>query len=259
MTSKLLVIALSSAFAWTALGQTAANTAKSSGGSGNMSSKSSSADAGNGSAKTPSRLASGTTINAVLSKPVDAQKCKPGDEVDAKVMQDVKAQGQIVIPRGSRLVGHVTEARAIEKGEASSASSLGIAFDRVVLKNGQKVPVHATIRALAAQQSNAAADAPTEARSTPMGGGGARNTAGHNPATLVTTSVRGDSSMNGNGRGALNQAGQLISNATGVIGLSGVQLSAQAANSTQGSVVTSTSKTVRLDSGTQMLLKVTGN
>jgi hypothetical protein len=54
--------------------------------------------------------------------------------------------------------------------------------------------------------------------------------------------------------GGLNAAGQLTSNSQGVFGLEGLNLSAAASNSTQGSLITSTSKNVHLDSGTQFLL-----
>jgi hypothetical protein len=46
----------------------------------------------------------------------------------------------------------------------------------------------------------------------------------------------------------------LTSNSQGVFGLDGVNLSSAASNSTQGSLITSTSRNVRLDSGTQLSL-----
>src|SRR5262245_26190414 len=52
----------------------------------------------------------GTTVNAVLSDTLDARKAKPGDAVRAKTSEDVTVAGTVVIPRGARLVGHVTEA-----------------------------------------------------------------------------------------------------------------------------------------------------
>ena len=54
--------------------------------------------------------------------------------------------------------------------------------------------------------------------------------------------------------GGLNAAGQLTSNSQGGFGLEGLNLNSAASNSTQGSLITSTSKNVHLDSGTQFLL-----
>src|SRR5712692_317576 len=91
----------------------------------------SSSTSGNASAQagqSSASLAQGTTMNAVLTKPVDCKKSKPGDTVDGKTTENTKSDGEVVIPKGSKLVGHVTEAKARGKGE--SESSLGIVFDK---------------------------------------------------------------------------------------------------------------------------------
>jgi hypothetical protein len=77
-----------------------------------------------------SPLPAGITLQAELIKPVDARKNKPGDEVLAKVTLDVKVNGSVVIAKGSRLVGHVTEVKAHSKDQPTS--DVGIAFDRVL-------------------------------------------------------------------------------------------------------------------------------
>src|SRR5438270_139785 len=97
---------------------------------------------------TEGAIPSGLTIPAALNKSVDSKKNKQGDEVTAKTTADVLSQGKIVIPRNSKLIGHITEAKAKANGESESA--LGMAFDRAVLKNGQEVSLNATIQALAA-------------------------------------------------------------------------------------------------------------
>src|SRR5258708_1712838 len=100
-------------------------------------------------------LASGTALNAVLNSSIDSKKCKPGDAVNAHTTEAVKSEGKTVIPKGSKLVGHVTQASARAKGE--SESSLGIVFDKAILKNGQEIPLNAGIQALASAQSSASA------------------------------------------------------------------------------------------------------
>ena len=99
---------------------------------------------------------SGQTVPAQLTKPVDARKNKPGDEVVAKTTQDVKSNGQVVIPRGSKIVGHVTEAKARTKGQ--NESSLGLAFDRAILKNGTNVPVTFAVQAIGSSAMAAQAE-----------------------------------------------------------------------------------------------------
>jgi hypothetical protein len=259
------------------------------------SSGSAAAQAGNNSAS----LASGTTINAALSRPVDAKKNKPGDPVTAHTTQATKSDGQVVIPKGTQLMGHVTQAQARSKNQ--SQSELGIVFDKAILKNGQEVPLNFTVQAVAAA-SSMASTAGTEdlglsggvagggmASGRRSGGGGALggvgSTAGGavgavggvtssaanvggtaNGAVGSTASAAGgtvNSTANVAGAtrgtvGGLNAAGQLTSNSQGVFGLNGLNLTSVAAGNAQGSLITSTSQNVHLDSGTQMVLSATG-
>lgn len=95
-------------------------------------------------------LSNGTAMNAELSQALDTKKCKPGDAVTAKTTAATKAGGEVVIPKGTKLVGHVTESKARAKGE--SRSELGIVFDKAVLKDGREIALNnVTVEALAAQ------------------------------------------------------------------------------------------------------------
>jgi hypothetical protein len=240
-------------------------------------SASSSASTNSGSAN--AGLSSGTTFNTSLTKPVDAKKAKAGDKVEAKTTEAVKAGKKTVLPKGTKLVGHVTQASARAKGDAES--SLAIAFDRAILKDGTEVPLNVGIQALATSEtmvSGSEADADSfgtagaGAAGTARGGlggvtsaaggvvGGTANTAGSvvNTAGRVPN-VAGEATANvaGTARGAtggLNAAGQLTSNSRGVFGLNGLKLNSAAANATQGSVITSADKNIHLASGTRMLL-----
>src|SRR6266478_3991427 len=240
-----------------------------------------SASAQNGQAN--GSLAGGTAFNAALSSPIDSKKCKAGDPVSAHSTEAVKSEGKTVIPKGSKLVGRVTQASARSKGE--SESSLGIVFDKAILKNGQEIPLNVAIQAIASAQSSvsaAGADMDTMgsmgasgAGSGMAGGrgalGGVTSAAGGAAGTVTNTAanVGGvasgtvNSAANAGGSiagaskgavGGLNAAGQLTSNSQGVFGLNGLNLSAAASNATQGSVITSAGKNVHLDSGTRMLL-----
>jgi hypothetical protein len=249
--------------------------------SGNASAASA-ASAQNGQAN--ASLASGTAFNAALSSPVDSKKCKPGDPVNARTTEAAKSEGKTVIPKGSKLVGHVTQASARAKGESESA--LGIVFDRAILKNGQEIPLNnVTIQAIASAESSASA---AGAEIDTMGGmgasaggsgmasgrgalGGVTSAAGGAAGTVTNTAANAggvaggavNSAANAGGSiagaskgavGGLNAAGQLSSNSQGVFGLNGLNLNAAGSNATQGSVITSAGKNVHLDSGTRMLL-----
>jgi hypothetical protein len=244
-------------------------------------STSSSASAQNGEAN--ASLVSGSAFNAALSSPIDSKKCKPGDPVNAKTTEAAKSDGKTVIPKGSKLVGHVTQASARSKGESESA--LGIAFDKAILKNGQEIPLNVMIQALASAENStsvAGADLDTmggagaAAASSGMSGGrgalgGVASTAGGATGTVTNTAANVGGAAGGavhstanaagsvagashGAVGGLNAAGQLTSNSQGVFGLNGLNLNAAASNATQGSVITSAGKNVHLDSGTRMLL-----
>src|SRR5437667_3632268 len=245
--------------------------------SGNASA-STSASAQNGQAN--GSLAAGTAFNAALSSPVDSKKCKPGDPVNARTTEAVKSEGKTAIPKGAKVVGHVTQASARAKGESESA--LGIVFDRAILKRGEEIPLSVGIQAIAAAQTGASAagsDIDTmggmgaSAAGSGMAGGrgalgGVTSAAGGAVGAVTNTAASAggvaggavNSAANAGGSiagaskgavGGLNAAGQLTSNSQGVFGLN---LNAAASNATQGSVVTSSGKNVHLDSGTRMLL-----
>src|SRR5262249_28107579 len=98
-------------------------------------------------ANQPTQLPAGTIIPAELSQPIHAPKPKSGDKVEAKVATDLQSRtGETVIPRGERITGHVTDAKAKSKSDPSS--TLGIAFDRIEMKDGRELPLNAEIQAL---------------------------------------------------------------------------------------------------------------
>ena len=79
------------------------------------------------------RIAPGSVIPVELTKTVDAKKAKTGDEVIAKVTQDMKTgTGEVIVAKDTKMIGHVTEAQAHTKEQKQS--ELGIAFDKAVTK-----------------------------------------------------------------------------------------------------------------------------
>jgi hypothetical protein len=221
-----------------------------------------------------------TAVNAVLVNSLDAKKCKPGDKVEAKTTSDVKQDGQVLIKKGSRLHGHVTEAQARSKTNAES--SLGMVFDSASLKSGGEVPLHLGVQALAAASSQTSAALADDEGMVAGGGsmagsgraagggllggaggtvsgaagasGGVAGNAGRTVSGTVGTTAGAAGPAAGN-VGGLNAAGQLTSSSAGVFGLQGLSLASAATNATQASVVTSKTQNVHLDSGTQMLLR----
>jgi hypothetical protein len=212
-------------------------------------------------------LAAGTAISAELTSSLDSKKSKTGDEVKARTTDALKStDGRTILPKGSQLTGHITQATARGKGEADS--SLGLVIDKAVLKNGQEIPLNVAIQAVAAPANNLDArssyDGPamgapaqqtgrgTMAGSTPVSG--TLNNTAAAAGGAVNNTVNSTAGVAGNAAGVGNAAGQLNANSRGVVGLNNLNLSAAGGAATQGSVLTSPAKNVHLDSGTRLLL-----
>lgn len=267
----------------TSVGRSSVNTATSTQASGSASAQVSAGQ---------NNLESGTTFHSRLTNSLDAKRCKPGDKVEARTTEDVKQDGRVVLAKGTLIEGHVTQVQARSKQD--SQSTMGIAFDRAVLRDGEAIPLRVGIQALAeseaAAQSSVGEDA--DMMSAPNMGGGA-SAAAHSGGGLVggvghatSGAVGGAASMAGNATGAVggvagdaggtvgstvggatrttadvggfDAAGRLTSESQGVFGLQGLQLATTVASNTEGSLIVSSTRNVRLESGTQILLRATG-
>jgi len=93
----------------------------------------------------PARLETGSILYAELTKTVDAKKAKVGDPVSAVLVADVLSHGKIVVRHDSKLVGHVTEVQVHTK--EAPESRLGIVFDKAITKAGE-VPFQSLLLAI---------------------------------------------------------------------------------------------------------------
>jgi hypothetical protein len=218
-------------------------------------------------AQTP-RIAPGSVIPVELTKTVDAKKAKSGDEVIAKVTMDLKSTGgQIIVPKDTQVIGHITEAQARSKEQKSS--EVGIAFDHAVMKDGGQVPLPMSIQAIIAPPKSSAnnaegATAPGEqaspsaspnagaGRSPGMGGSSQQSP---NAPSAMPSGDNPSSQQQGSQPKSNGGIPPITGKTAGVIGISNITL-APAANATQGSVVSSEKNNVKLEDGTFMLLRV---
>ena len=220
----------------------------------------------------------GATMEAELTKGIDAKKAKQGDPVIAKCTKEFKGSGNLRIPKNAKLIGHVTEVRARGKGQAQS--TLAIAFDKAQLKDGREILFNATIQAIVApptvampmDNSTGASDSvstPSSA-SRPNGGGAlggvnstvnsatsAARAAGNTTGNVASTAGNVSSQAGAATTGSLGSSADttLSSTTSGVVGLKGLQLDA-ASNTSQSSVIRSNSDNVRLESGTRLVLRL---
>lgn len=205
-------------------------------------------------------FATGMTLNAELTSSVDSKKAKVGDVVNARLSEALRADGALLLPKGAKLLGHLTQSSARCKDDPSS--SLAIQFDKALLKDGQEIPLTVWIRALAAEPRTVFQQGPEQDLNagTPAAGqspmGASRPSMGGPPAAKspsIVGSTNGSASET-TASGGLNAFGQLSAQSKGVFGLDGIHLAADASSATQGSLITSSGRSVHLDSGTRLLL-----
>lgn len=224
-----------------------------------------SAPSNSGQANGTLRIAPGSIIPVQLTKTIDAKKAKTGDEVEAKVTQDLKARnGEVVVPKDTKVLGHVTEAQARSKEQTES--QVGIAFDRAVMKDRGDVSLPMSIQAIIAPPSlnpdnnypggeSAGQPAATPSQGGMPGTSGGRSTMGGATSPQTPTAPPPGSEPPSSTQTAANAHQPITGNTQGVVGISNLKL-ATAANSTQGSLVSSGKSNVKLESGTLMLLRV---
>ena len=205
-------------------------------------------------------LMSGTNINAQLQKTLDVNKTQVGDEIIFKTTQSIKQNGQVAVPRGSTLVGRVTEIQRRTKENAMSRISM--VFERIQGKE-LSMPLNATIISI----TNAAAQ-------TSLGDSLASDVSGSSQTT--TTASRGGSGggllggVGGTVGGVVNTAtstvGTVTNTAVQTVGttgqtlgqtINGLQISGAASGSANSSTTLSTpNKNLRVDKGANFQLRV---
>jgi hypothetical protein len=199
-------------------------------------------------------LPGGTALNAVLNSSVDSKKAKVGDKVEAHTTEEIKYAGKIIVPKGAKLEGHVTEATARSKGD--SGSTLAIQFDKAIAKKGEEIPLNVAILAIAAPLPDFSGGAPGSGDDSrggaPTANGSPMGTSHSPTASPGTPNYPGaaDAATGPNG------AAQLSAKSRGVYGLGDLKLMGASSGAGQTTVITSSGKNVHLDGGTRLLLVV---
>ncbi len=214
--------------------------------------------------KNDSVLGTNTALEAELQKTLDVKNSRVGDEVVLKVTKSIKQNGEVVVPKGTKLLGRVTEVK--QKTKDNAMSKLGVVFDRIEGKNLNS-PISATITSITNVASSASVNddlfstgasansssSGTVSRNGSSGGGGllggVTNTVGG--VVNTTTNTVG---------GVTNTAGQTLGGVTNTVGntVSGVRISQSATASANGSTMLSAeNKNLKIEKGATFRLFVT--
>ena len=158
-------------------------------------------------------------VFAVLTTSLDTKTAARGDAVLLMTMNDLSVNGKVVIPKGSKLIGHVGS--AVNRGNEFAKSALAIVIDKAVV-NEAEIPLQAIVAAIAAPPS-ADSSKRTDARAEPDSG---------------------------------HEILLLKENSSGAIGYSGVVIAWNLAVPPPSTIFTANAKSLKLISGTQMLLRM---
>jgi hypothetical protein len=212
-------------------------------------------------------LQSGSIVYAELAKSVDSKKAKVGDEVQARATQAALSQGRVVIPKGAKIIGHITQ---VTQRSGDQKPQLAFNFDHALLKDGTQVPLSVSVQALGGGTSAVSAYDPSAPN---IGGNRGPTSAAGMPGRSASEAGPSYGAPGGNmggmgstsaGAGATPSTGgvsttdsgpatvHLNAGSKGVVGLTGL---AMASSTPQGTVITSDKKNVKLDSGIELVLR----
>jgi hypothetical protein len=172
-------------------------------------------------------------VTGNLDGKLDSKTAKVGDRVVLKLADKVQTPDGTILPRGSRLVGQVTQVQAHDNDRA--VAQIAIAFDRAEMKNGQSIPVHTlirTVRPIGSVTGMSALDSDSTMSADTMGGGrmgGSRSGgvfgggAGAGGGATTGAGGMGNGTVGGVGRDTVDRtSGTVDSTTTGVGTGSGV-------------------------------------
>ncbi len=177
-----------------------------------------------------------------VTKTLDSSKLKDGDTVELETSGGFKLPDGTLVPKGSKLFGHVTTTKARSKGD--SESQLAIVFDKLNVANGKQLSVKGVVQAVFPPADEV--DPGVPGSSVHQGGNGAGLTAG---AAVPPPDYKPTSDIKIGTNTASTQSQSVADpKAVGVHGFENLQLN--------DGVLTSSGKNVKLGSGVRLIVHV---
>ena len=109
-------------------------------------------------------------VTGQLEKKLDSKNAKPGDPVIVKTTENADIANGVVIPKGSRIVGHVATVQPHSKDHENA--QLTLQFDQAQLKGGQTLPIETVLENVAPAAVTVHPTDTLNAQSAPMASAG---------------------------------------------------------------------------------------
>ena len=147
----------------------------------------------------------GTVIPMRMDISLSSNSSRVGDPFTATVTDSVIVEGRVAVPEGARVEGHVTGVTSGER--ARVAGTLAVSFDRIVLANGNSIPVDATLTSLS-EEGRRRIEQDLRYQDRAAGGGRTRRAVvfigtGANANAAIGVGRGSQSTVNGTGLGAV--------------------------------------------------------
>ena len=215
-------------------------------------------------------LASNTALAAQLENSLDARHAKVGDKVVLKTTQAVKQSGEVIVPKGAKLLGRVTEVQ--QRTKSNGESRIGIAFDRLQ-KGALDMPITASIvsitqgrtrtRAMdSSVESETMASSSTRTTTRSSNGDGLLNGVGNTVGGAVNTTTSTVGNVAGTTTNAIGSTVGTTTNTAGNLtgSLKGLQITQSTSASAEGgSTLSLNSGNLRVESGATFNLLVSSS
>jgi len=144
-----------------------------------------------------------TSVQSEMMGKVDSKNASVGQEVTARTKQAAKLSDGTTLPKGTKLVGHVTQVQSHGKNQADSM--LAMTFDRAELRDGRTIPLHSVMQSIAPPASISASGAGDDDMMAGMSAGPV--SAGASSSGRGGLGVGGGGGLLGSAGGAAHSAG----------------------------------------------------
>jgi hypothetical protein len=196
----------------------------------------------------------GTVFNATLLSSLDASRNKAGDAVTAEITEAVTYERSLIFPKGTKIYGHLVRASSThDKG-----SALFVRFDKATLRGGQTVMMNAGIQALVAGRRMSGGGEAVAGGTSHSGYAREDGTA----VMVVPASHELNPSQNSStsaippAQGGVTKDGKLTPDSQGALGSNDIKVYTPLSEGSDGTVLLSEGKTVRLEAGTKLLIVI---
>ncbi|HEY8188096.1 MAG TPA: hypothetical protein VIF64_18650 [Pyrinomonadaceae bacterium] len=209
-------------------------------------------------AQTNDRSPQVTTVTTVLISPLETKSAATGQEFWLRTTNDIVVNGEMILPKGSKVRGHIAE--TVARAEGHPQSELWLIIDKAVNKAGVEISLQAIVAAIAAPNKDSLSSDPTygmlHSVEPTMRGTGARSAS--SSGTLAASSKADSNAAVATATlKPMPKESTLQEDSQGVIGYEGLSIRWNFLVPPPITILTTDKKNLKLASGTEMLLRMT--